>query len=351
MSPMTDGHIYDRAAAEQFVAFADAIGDESPLYGRFSRAVVADERLLELASETIPGQPAPNVLFAAVHYLLLEGVPHQLAAWYPGISGATDAPGDPVPAFVDFCRAHESELRELIGTRRTQTNEVGRCVALLPALAAVARRRAGRVQLVEIGASAGLLLLLDRYHYTYGERTWGSSDSPVRLTTEVRAGRPPLPTELDITDRVGIDLDPIDVTSPDDARWLEALVWPGHEGRRRQLRAALAVAALDPPTLVAGDALELLPQILSGAAPEVVPVVYHSFALIQWTDDQRARLDHLLSTAGRRVLRIWMEWFGYQRNRPLIRMFDYPDGPGEGEALGRFHHHGRWLEWGPPSDS
>ncbi|MBT8201942.1 MAG: DUF2332 domain-containing protein [Acidimicrobiia bacterium] len=343
---MSDRHIYDRSNAEQFAAFADAVGDETPLYTRLGRAVVDDPGLLDLTSGTLPGQPAPNVLFAAVQYLLLGGAPHELAAWYPGLSGTTPPSGDPVPAFADFCRSYEAELRRLISTRRTQTNEVGRCLALLPALAAVERRLAAPVRLIEIGASAGLLLLLDRYHYTYGARTWGPTESPVRLTTELRAGPPPLPAHLDIQDRVGIDLNPIDVTNPDDARWLEALVWPGHETRQKQLRSALGVAVSDPPDLVAGDALDVLPRILSDAPPGAVPVVYHSFALIQWSDDQRARLDRLLSTAGRRVVRIWLEWFGYQRNRPLIRLFDYPDGPADGERLGRFHHHGRWLEWG-----
>ncbi len=345
--PMPSDHIYDQPAAKQFHAFARAVGEEIPLYARLSEAIVEDEELLGLAGLAMPGQPPPNVLFAAVQYLITGGALHPLADWYPAVSGTAPPAADPVPVFRDFCRVNRGELEELIRTRRTQTNEVARCLALIPALAAVERRVELPMALVEVGASAGLLLAFDRYHYQYGTQTWGPIDSPVSLATELRGAAPPLPTAaLRISSRVGIDLHPVDVTNESEVRWLDALVWPGHGERRGRLRSAVAAVAADPPRLVAGDALELLPDSIDQVNDGHVPVVFHSFALIQWSSEQRAGLDRLLREAGRPVIRIWLEWFGYKRNLPVIKLYEYRDGDVQVDTLGRFHHHGRWLEWG-----
>jgi hypothetical protein len=351
---MPSNHIHHRPTARQFHAFAQAVGDEIPLYSRLSEAIVGDEELLELAGSAMPGQPPPNLLFAAAQYLITGGTPHELVAWYPAISGAAAPETDPFPVFQDFCRVNREELQQLIRTRRTQTNEVARCLALVPALATVASRVADPMALIEVGASAGLMLAFDRYHYLYGSQTWGHRDSTVSLTTELRGAQPTLPIgALQVAGRVGIDLYPVDVTSESDVRWLDALVWPGHEERRTRLGNAVAAVALDPPVLLAGDALELLPGMIAAVDDGVVPVVFPSFALIQWSSEQRAELDRLLSRQTRPIMRIWLEWFGYKRNLPAVKLYEYRDGEVQVKTLGRFHHHGRWLDWGwqDPTDS
>lgn len=331
--------------ASHFSSFTEAVGSEVPLYRRISEAIVEDADLLELAGHSRPGQPPPNMLFAAVQYLLIAD--HPLAAWYPALSGSAPPPSDPYPSFRDFCLEHRSEVGDLIRTRRTQTNEVARCLALLPAVAEVVGLVDRPLSLFEIGSSAGLLLAFDRYHYRFDQSSWGPSDSPVQLATELRGEQPPLPPRpLPIADRLGIDLYPVDVADESDVRWLDALVWPGHEERRARLRSAVDLVASDPPPVVAGNALEVLPEVIASAGPDQVPVVFHSFALIQWTSEQRAELGNLLRGSGRRVVRIWLEWFGYRRNLPVIRLVDYRSGSEEARTLGRFHHHGRWLEWG-----
>ena len=345
---MADTH--QRPIAEQFALFADAVGDEVPLYSRLCREIVHDQALLSLAGHAMPGQPAANMLFGAVQYLLLDNVDHPLNAWYPAISGRVAPEEDPVPVFRDFCRRYRDEIVEVIATRRTQTNEVARCIALVPALALAADRSDHPLAIVELGASAGLLLAFDRYRYIYGGKTWGPAGSAVQLSPELRGASPPLPEALRVESRLGIDLHPVDITAEREVRWLDAMVWPGHEQRRRHLRAAISLVAPDPPRVVAGDALELLPGILDSVPPGVNPVVLHSFALFQWDSDQRARLDGILRNAGRPVHRIWLEWFGYRHSLPLIRLFDYRAGTVTIETLGRFHHHGAWLEWGWTDD-
>ena len=337
--------------AALFRTFAEAVGDEIPLYSRIAEAVVDDAELLELAGRAQPGQPPPNMLFAAVQYLL--GGDHPLAAWYPALSVSAAPSTDPYPVFRDFCLTHRHEVGELVATRRTQTNEVARCLALLPALADVLGLADRPLSLVEIGASAGLLLAFDRYRYSFDADSWGPLDSPVQLRAELRGRQPPLPSSpVPVGGRLGIDLNPVDVGDASDVRWLDALVWPGHEERRSRLRSAVDLVATDPPPVMVGDALEVLPEVIDAVSPGELPVVFHSFALIQWTSGQRAQLDGLLAAADRRVVRIWLEWFGYRRSLPIIKVVDYRPASVEERILGRFHHHGRWLDWGwvPASD-
>src|SRR4051794_3279610 len=97
------------AVFERFAEFECA--GHSRLYERLARGVAADAELLALAARARPGQPVPNLLFAAVHHLLLGGAAGDLSRFYPSTGGADD--GDPVPAFRAFCRAHLQAIARL----------------------------------------------------------------------------------------------------------------------------------------------------------------------------------------------------------------------------------------------
>src|SRR5262245_59382616 len=130
----------------------------SPLYGRLAIGIAGDAELLAIAA-TARARPVPNLFLAAVQFLLLQGIEHPLAAFYPGISGGTggNPADDPFPVLCAFCLEHAGAIEQLLMTRRVQTNEVRRCACLLPAFAIAARRLGDRpLALVEIGASAGL---------------------------------------------------------------------------------------------------------------------------------------------------------------------------------------------------
>ena len=343
----------EQALAAQFERFAALEGrGTSPLYERLALGVAGDGDLLALAARGRPEQPAPNLLFAAVHLLLLAGARDELAAFYPSVTPAPEQ-GDPFPAFRRFCRDHADAITATLRERRVQTNVVERCGLLLPAFAMIAGRSGGQpLHLVEAGASAGLNLLWDRYRIDYGGgREWGEPASPVRIETELRGERePPLPETMPaVAARTGIDLNPIDVRDADAVRWLRALVWPEEREQLRRLDAAVALARRDPPTVLQGDALDLLPGVLAQAPPDETLCVYHTHTLNQFSAEARARFAALLADVGATRDLYWLS-SEYRPApggdlRPTLTLVAFEDGKREERALAFCDHHGRWLEW------
>ena len=184
-----------------------------PIYEHIARSVAEDRELLALQLSALPHAHFPPMLLAGAHYLLLNGVEHPLADVY---SGRLTAP--PAPLFRDLCLDHQVELLDVLNARTVQTNEVGRSALLGPALTWAAGQEP--VQLIDVGCSAGLNLLCDRFRLDYGPLgATGPEDSPVQIDCTVSAGLPPIARELPvIAGRLGIDLDPPDLSNPDDIR-------------------------------------------------------------------------------------------------------------------------------------
>ncbi|WP_435349356.1 DUF2332 domain-containing protein [Haloarchaeobius sp. HRN-SO-5] len=352
--------------ASDFHDFARWCDDTSPLYARLSRGVAGDDDLLAVADAVADDQPAPNNLFAAVHALLLDGSSHELREFYPSVVGvdgddgvAADAPydpaeRDPVPAFRDFVLAHEARIRNLVATRRTQTNAVGRCSVLYPAFARVTGSVDGPVSFVEVGASAGLNLLFDRYRYSYGTPDGvvdvGAADSPVHLECRLRGGDPPHPADPPaVGSRVGIDVNPLDVTDASDVNWLRALVWPEHTARHDRLEAALTVARSDPPRLVAGDALDVLPTVVDALPADHAVCVYDTQVRYQLTETERTRYRELLADLSTDRDLHWVSGNDAVEDEgdPALSL-DHAhvssDGPTP-TTVARYESHGRWLRW------
>lgn len=349
---MTGGeHQRDLAAEFRRFATLEARG-ASPLYERLALGVAEDGGLLALAARARPEQPAPNLLFAAVHLLLLAGVRHELAGFYASVT-ASPVGGDPFPAFRDFCVEHWDAVTAMVQERRVQTNVVERCGLLLPAFGLVAERSGGQpLHLVEVGASAGLNLLWDRYRFDYGwEGACGAAASPVVIETELRGGAAtPIPTALPaIAARTGIDLNPIDVRDAEAVSWLRALVWPEERERLRRLDAAVGLAQENPPRLLAGDALDLASRVLRAAPPDEALCVYHTHTLNQFSAEARKRFAALLAEAGATRDLYWLssEYRPVEGGdmRPALTLVSFDDGGPEEQILAYCDHHGRWLEW------
>ena len=303
-----------------------------------------------------------------MHHLLLSGTTHQLGSYYPSVAGESARPIDDglYPAFADFVAANRDPILALIRTRTTQTNDARRSVLVLPLLGLVAEATGQPLALLELGASAGLNLLLDRYRFAYGPFQVGDPGATVRVSCELRGplvpSLPALPPS--IAWRRGVDLNPLDVRDAESVAWLRALLWPEHGDRIAVLDAAVAMARREPPTLVRGDLVELLPTLAAEAPDGAALVVLHSWVLAYLTTERRLAMLTAVRKAARRLDRsIWLAScegarvlaslaLGLDDAGPdgegasglALSRFD-PDGSSAHRLLARCHAHGRWLQW------
>lgn len=244
----------------------------SALYEEWCMGISRDHELLARL-DTLPAARRQPVLFLGAARFL--GVPL----------------GD-YAAFRSFALEHWDRIRHVMLTRATQTNEAGRCAVLLPSLAAISTEEGRPLALIEVGASAGACLYPDRYAYAYSpgpllEPAGGSSVPALECSVQ---GEVPLPSSLPhVSWRAGVDLNPLDAGNDDDARWLEALVWPEHAFRAERLRAALGVVRADPPLLVRGDLNEQILPLVDRAPSDAVVVVFHSAVLAYLDPEGRRR--------------------------------------------------------------
>jgi hypothetical protein len=307
----------------------------SEAYEHMALAVADDSVVIRFLAEMPVSQP--NLFFASVQCLTGP-------ARMPRTSAELRA----------LLRLRGPEVRTLMRSRRTQTNEVGRCAALLPALPA----GPGPLALVEVGASAGLCLLLDRYHYDYGSAAIGPAASPVRLPCAVR-GPAPLPTALPtIAWRRGLDRDPVDLHADESVGWLLACVWSDHPERRRRLEAAIALAKADAPVVSRGDLVDDLPALLAEAPDDAELVVFHSAVLSYVSADRRQAFAGVLAEASKRRPIVWVsnEAYGIVReitalapqqreHQFLLGRTRFTDGRRRDELLALAHPHGAALSW------
>ena len=324
---------------------------DAPLYVRLSRGIGGDPELREFANSVRKGQPPANVLLAAVHYLLLRGADHPLKRFYPNLNGGSELEGeDPFPHFQDFVARFRGELAPLVATRVTNTNEVGRSAQLHAAFRVVAREAGAPLNLIEIGPSAGLNLIWDRYgvRYVRGHETFRTEphDAPLIIDCELRGENvPPLGPAPKVASRVGLELNPVDLSKVEERDWLRALVWPEHAVRFARLEKALEIYAQEKPEIRAGNALELLPDAIA-AIPEDQPVcVYHSLVIYQFSEEMREALDNFLVAASLRrpLWRIALE--GSLTGETPLTLGLYRDGEKSVRTLAQCQSHGAWIDW------
>ncbi len=329
----------------------------SPLYDRICRAVAASDAVLDMVAEAPPEGHNPVLLLAAVHDLVLGGLDHQLAAVYAGESDA-----DPGPLFVDLCLQQRRALLHLLATRHVNTNEVGRSATLGPALTTVAARLGEPLAHLDVGCSAGLNLLCDRYLLDYGPAgTTGPGDAPVRVACRVAGGTPPIaPLLPTIVARVGLDRAPVDVNDDDQARWQLACVWPD-TGRLPRTRLALEEARRTPLGLVQGDAVDRVGPAIAGLPSGAVAVVTTTHVVAYLSPTQRAGFRDALAAASldRPVAWVSAEVQGVVDALPdvgapsddqgveasVLGLAVFRDGAVDGTVLGYVHPHGTWIDW------
>ncbi len=346
-----------RTLAQVYRHFGEVDAAEtSPLHARVAVALSESDAALR-AIETAPARRRhPTVILAALHDLALAGRAPTLAAAYAA-QDADAAAG----AAIDTLLQMTKSVVAIAVRRQVRTDETGRGAVLYPAVAEAARRvGAHAVGLIDVGCSAGLNLTVDRVGITYSNgQSLGDPSSPVRLSCSV-VGNRPIPTRAmpAVGARVGIDRDPVDVTDAEDARWLRACRWPDQPERAARLDAEMALAAMAPPQLLRGDAVEVIPDAFARVPGDALPVVITTWALSHLPLESRrrflARLDE--AAAGRALAWVSVEGVGVAPAIPTLgdrrasghsiiglTVFDRSDR--SSEAIGRCWSRGRFLEW------
>lgn len=276
----------------------------SPLYaGLLSRAAADFEAGGPVAGVLggHEGDPTDSMLalrlMGAVNRLALRGAEPALARLYAA------AERDPEAEWAEFRAVLErnaEQLRELVELP-VQTNEVGRCAALLPGFLAVAAETRLPLRLLEVGASAGLNLRWDSYRYSAEGFAWGPADAPLTLGFELTGQLRPAPSRVAIVERRGCDAAPVDPTAAAGRETLLAYVWPDQKARVERLRAALELAASVPVVVDREGAPAWIERQLAEPPPEQATVVFHSIVFQYLSEAERATFDSLLRAAAARA--------------------------------------------------
>jgi hypothetical protein len=318
------------AAADTFEAFAREV---SPEQAALVRASARDPFVLSL----VPAEPTwdvPHRLLAAVEYLVLGG----------------DAPAhdNDWPAFRAIVGDHAGWVEQFVRRQPIQTNEPQRCWALLPLFLTVSRAARKPLDLLELGTSADLNLLWDRYRYEYDAGSWGSPDSPLVLRGEER--RPFLAELLDvdveIRRRCGIDLAPVDATTEEGLRLLCSFTV--REERRERVRRAAAVLRGDPPELVRGDYRELLPALLEERDDDAITVVFQTISTIYLPVAERELVREAIDRAAADGPLAWISTPTPEEHELEGRQYplELALWPGaERRLVAEMANGGEWLDW------
>ena len=346
----------------------------SPLYTAIARSVATDDQVLGLVAQAPRAGWQPNVLLAAVHYLLLGGDPHPLGQIYAGNADPTPAP----VLFRDMVLSRSGQVEQLLSTRRTQTNEPGRAALILPGLAAASKHLGPTIGLIDSGCSAGINLLVDRFHVDYEmeavsdtevspgtPEATGRSESagPTNSTVQVECvvlGEHRLPLAVPaIAERLGIDQRPVDLACDDQARWLRACVWPD-TGRAERMDAAIALAQAHPPAIFNADMVRGIEEAIDRLDPDLPVVVVTTWACAYLDRRQRAGFLDALTRCSRRRPLAWLsaEPPGAvdivaapgalnETDGPVgvLGLVTFEGGAPGGRSLAVCHPHGSWIRW------
>jgi hypothetical protein len=301
----------------------------SKLYAALARAHAEDPIVADIVGDHKPRWEAPLRLFGGVHYLELSGVVRH-----------------PWPKLRGVLEANRDWLARFVAEHPVQTNEVQRCWGLLPGFLSVPAEKP--IDLVELGPSGGLNLYWDRYRYRYGEYVWGSADAPLELMGEAEGGPPRelLETSVAVRERVGIDRRPVDLTTEHGARLLEAFVWADQTARLERVRNAIEIARRDPPRLMEGDYVEVLPALLAERDLDALTVVYHSASTTYLREQDAAQLASVLDAEGERGSLAWIS-LEYARDAGVGYLgwaLDVQSWPGGRRRLALLDGHANRLE-------
>jgi hypothetical protein len=296
-----------------------------------------------------PGAPLadalPLRLAGGLHSLHLKGAEPALAAIYEGRDGVDDR-GIVAAALL----AHEAELLPWLDGP-PQTNEAGRSANFIGAMLWLADKGLPpRFQCLEIGSSAGINLMLDRYHYDLGGVQVGPQPGAIQFKPEWQGEAPPAQT-IDIVSAKGCDVAPVDLADPAQAIRLKAYIWPEHTVRFERMEAAIAEVKKRAPDLVHMNAADFIEaELLKPQAAGTTRMLMHSIVWQYVPEDQQARVTAAMEAAGALATPDKpLAWVALEANRVMHvheMVVRYWPGGEAGEIVTRAHPHGAWIGWG-----
>lgn len=328
---------------------------DAPIYARMCAAVsegLSRDTAIGARILDWPGEPTKDALplrfFGGLHALVRAGADAELARVFAGEISDQRA----IAAVINrVCGEHRAALDPWLDGP-PQTNEPGRSGALMLGLMAVAARCTPRLELLEIGSSGGLNLLIGRYRIVLGGVATGPADSPVTITPDWR-GPSPEPQTLEIVSARGCDVNPLDVTDPAIATRLAAYVWPETPERGVRLERAIAMVRAAPVDLARADAADWLEARLAEPQGEgVTRVLMHSVVWQYLPEAVAERIRQAMAAAGERATAARpLAWVAMEPNRAfahmLVSISSWPGGI-ERRIIGHSHAHAAWIVPGPP---
>jgi len=330
---------------------------DAPIYAAIC-AAIADG--LDRGSETgrkvldWPGEPTrdalPLRLIGGLHALVLAGKDAELAEVFAG-----RLEGEALQAALNrvLARNDAALLPWLDGP--PQTNEPGRSGALIVGLIEVARRLGPKLEILEIGSSGGLNLLIDRYRFDLGGALLGPADSPVTISP-AWLGDPPAPPELEIVSTRGCDVQPLDVTDPAVEARLSAYVWAETPVRLERLKRAIAMMREKGVRLDRADAADWVEARLAEPQEEgVTRVLMHSVVWQYVPDASTARIRAAMEAVGAAATpERPLAWVAMEPDRALgeqvVSVRTWPDG-GPRITVATAHAHAAWVRPGAERSS
>ncbi|MEM1053569.1 MAG: DUF2332 domain-containing protein [Pseudomonadota bacterium] len=294
----------------------------------------------------------PLRIAGGLHHLMLSGEDDRLARVY---SGQISDQGTIDRLVCELFEAHDTILLPWFDGP-PQTNEAGRSASIMAGLLWLAQRVAPRFELFELGASAGVNTMLDRYHFRLGDTEVGPSGSPMQIEPEWRGGKgsPPSPAaNYAIISVHACDVAPIDLADPISALKLKSYVWPDAPGRMARIDAAVQLASEKPPALIQMDALEFVEHRLAAQqVPGTTKVMFHSIMWQYLPDASQAAITERFNAAGSQATpENPLAWVALEtdpktfRHELKVRYWDGGAGDGESYTLAFAHPHGAWVEW------
>lgn len=293
----------------------------------------------------------PLRLAGGFHHLLLSGADDRLEQVYAG--EITDQAA--INALVlDLAHRFDPELLPWLDGP-PQTNEAGRAASIMAGLLWLAQRvRVPRFDLFELGASAGVNTMIDRYFFRLGDTVVGPSESAMRIVPEWRGTSPPAPPAgFAILAVKGCDIAPIDLADHDSALRLKAYVWPDASARMARIDAAIALANDQPPDLVKADAGDFASDMLARPPqPGMARVMFHSIMWQYLPAATQQRITTAFETAGPQATPDSpLGWIALEtdpatfRHELRVRLWDGGAHHGQEHLLSHAHPHGAWVEW------